>query len=114
LILGLELIASKRNFFAKDHIQIVPIGPFKSLGIFLSPPPFSFHSPHLPLFNSAIMGEGKEVTIKPSLFQVISHALCFVYPCIAFFIFRFQGLFLACILWFSIIIGLSFRGWIDG
>jgi hypothetical protein len=47
LILALKLIASKRFFFAKDHIQIVPIGPFKGLGIFYSPPfspftPFAF------------------------------------------------------------------------
>jgi hypothetical protein len=87
LILGLKLIASKRFFLAKDHIEIVPIGPFKGLGIFPSPP-FP-HSPHLPLFNSAIMGEGKEITTKPSLFQVISHVFHFVYPRIAFLIFKF-------------------------
>jgi hypothetical protein len=86
LILGLKLIASKSFFFAKDHIQIVPIGPFKGLGIFPSPSPFS-HSPHLPWFNSAIMGEVRDLTTKPSLFQVISHAFHFVYPCIAFLIF---------------------------
>jgi hypothetical protein len=67
------------------------------IGLAPPPPPLS---PHSPLFNFTTMrikpsspwGIGEELTTKPSLFQMID-SFHFVYPCITFFIFKFEGLF---------------------